>query len=138
MSDLREVNVGNVGSVEGKQQKKARCGDCDSGCQRKPEDKLLAEVKASGRRMLIPDKTTALLEPVDVHLGRKIVLEEDDRDQDEASHEGEAGEVVHILCSLSDVRKGIRTDEWQEHDLAECDGQAGKAENDERYRRQPM
>src|SRR6266481_8182953 len=88
--------------------------------------------------MLIPDKTTALLEPVNVLLLRKIVLEEDDRDQDEASHEGEAGEVVHILCSLSHVRKCIRTDEWQEHDLAECDVQAGKTENDEGYRRQPM
>src|SRR3954451_15885600 len=88
--------------------------------------------------MFIPNKTTALLEPVDVHVGGKIVLEEDDRDQDEASHEGEAGEVVHILCGLSDVRKGIRTDERQEHDLAECDVQASKAQHDEGCRRQPM
>ena len=55
MYDLRKLHLGNVGSVEGKQQKEARCRDCHSGRQRKPEDKLLAEVKASGGRVLVLD-----------------------------------------------------------------------------------
>ena len=50
--DLRELHLGDVGSVERKQQQKPRHGDGDAGGKRKPVDQLLAEIEASGGRML--------------------------------------------------------------------------------------
>jgi hypothetical protein len=41
-------------------------------------------------------------------------------------------------CRLRDARERVRSDYRQKQNLAEGDIQAGQAENDERYRRQPM
>src|SRR3979409_511402 len=84
------------------------------------------------------DEAAALSEPVDVDPLQKVVLEKNYRDQNEAYHEREAGEVMHILCRLSDFRESIRTDEGQEHGLAESNIESGEAENDKGHRRQPM
>ena len=75
MGDLRELHVGDVGSVERKQQQKSRHGDRDAGNKGKPIDQLLAEIEASGRRMFVLDEAAALLEPVEVDLSEKIVPE---------------------------------------------------------------
>src|ERR1700676_5090729 len=85
--DLRQLHVGDIGSVKRKQQQKPRYRDRDAGRKGKPIDKLLAQVKASGRRMLVLDEAAALLEPFEVDLFEKVVSEEDHDDEDEAGHE---------------------------------------------------
>jgi hypothetical protein len=58
---LRQLHLGDVSSERRKQQQKPRHGDRDAGSKGKPIDELLAEVKASGGRMLVFDETAALL-----------------------------------------------------------------------------
>ena len=84
------------------------------------------------------DESAALLDPVGVHLFEEVVAEKNHRDQDQACHECEAGEVVQVLCRLRYVRKRFRADQRQKQNLAEGDIQAGQTENDKGYRRQPM
>jgi hypothetical protein len=71
---LCELHVRDVGPGEGEQQQKARHRDGNAGSKGKPIDKLLAQVKASGGRMFGFDEAAALLEPVDVHLSRRLSL----------------------------------------------------------------
>src|ERR1700688_5096860 len=85
-ANLRQLHLGNVSSEKGKQQQKARHRDGNAASDGKPIDKLLAEVKASGGRMLVFDEAATLLQPFDVHLFRKIVPEENHGDQDEPCH----------------------------------------------------
>ena len=100
MYDLCQLHLRDIGSKKGKQQHKPGQGDRDARSEGKPIDKLLAGIEAAGGSMFVFDKTAPLLDPIEVNPLWKIVLEEDHDDEDEACHEREAGEVVHILCRL--------------------------------------
>jgi hypothetical protein len=84
---LRDLHVGDIGPVKGKQQQKPRHRDRDACSKRKPIDKLLTQVKAARRGMFRFDEAAALLDPFDVDPFQKIVPEENHRDQGEAQHE---------------------------------------------------
>ena len=88
--------------------------------------------------MLRRDEAAALLEPLDVDLIRDIVLDPNDRDQNEAEHEREAHEIVGVFGGLRERAKGVRSDQRQQQLLPEGDVEPGQAQNDERHRRQPM
>src|ERR1700739_2571835 len=88
--------------------------------------------------MSVLDEPPTLLDPLEVDLLRKIVLEEDCDDQKEAGHKGETREIVNVLCCLRDAREGVRADQRQQQQLPEGDVKAGQAENDKGYRGEPM
>ena len=102
-ANLRQLHLGNVSSEKGKQQQKARHRDRNAGQKRKPVDGLLTGVEATGRGMFVLNEASALLEPLKIDFLRNVVLEEDHDDQDKTDHEGEAGEVVHVLGCLRDT-----------------------------------
>src|SRR3982074_1094831 len=60
VDDLRHLHVGDIGSVERKQQDTARRGDREASQQRNPVDALLTQIEAAGRSMLVLDEATAL------------------------------------------------------------------------------
>ena len=65
------------------------------------------------------DEAAALLKPFDIDLRRKIILEEDRYDKDEAGHKGEAGEIVNVLGRLRNAGEGVGADDRQQQDLPE-------------------
>ncbi len=85
VDDLRQLHLGDVRSVEGKQQRKPGYGDRDARSERKPINQLLAGVKASRGGVFVFDETPTLLDPIEVDFLWNIVLEEDRDDEDEAS-----------------------------------------------------
>ena len=91
MYDLRKLHPDDVHSVKRKQQQEPRYGNRDARRNRKPVDKLLAKVKASGRRMFFLDEPPTLLDPIEVDFFETVVPEEDYGDKDEADREREAG-----------------------------------------------
>src|SRR5260370_38518302 len=127
---LCELHAGDVDpGEEGEQQQKARHRDGNAGSKGKPIDKLLAQVKASGGRMVVLNEAAALLDPVDVNLLQKIVPEKNHPNQEETRDECEAGEVVHVFRHLGDIRESVWTNERQKHDFSKGEVQAGQAEN---------
>jgi hypothetical protein len=74
MDDVRKLHPGDIGAVKRKQQQKSGQEDRGAAGNGEPIDKLLAEVKASGRRMFVLDKTSALLDPLEVDLSNRLSL----------------------------------------------------------------
>src|SRR3954471_6082004 len=72
MYDLRKLHLGDGRPIKREQQQKPRYRDHDASHKGKPKDKLLPQVKASGRRVFRLDEAAALLDPLDVNLFRKI------------------------------------------------------------------
>ena len=87
LDDVRKLHPGDIGAVKRKQQQKSGQEDRGAAGNGEPIDKLLAEVKASGRRMFVLDETSALLDPLEVDFFEEVVPEEDHHDEDEAGHE---------------------------------------------------
>src|SRR5258708_780721 len=138
MHDLRELHLGDIGSIKRKQQQKSRHRDKDAGNKGKPIDEFLAQVKAARRGMFVLDEAAASVETFDINPLQKIILEKNHRDQDQARDKREAEEIVHILRSFRDIRERIRADDRQKQNLAEGDVETGQPQDDEGYRGQPM
>src|SRR6476620_7451721 len=138
VDDLRELHPRDIRHVERKHQQISRDNNCHSSAQGKPKHQLLARIETPRWCVLRFDEAATLLDPFDVDLLRDVVLNPDRDNQHEADDERGADEIVGVLGDLRLAAERLGPDHWQQQDLAERDVQAGQAEDDERYGRQPM
>jgi hypothetical protein len=82
------------------------------------------------RRVLMADHPAALLEPIDVGGGRKIIHNPHQRHEHDANREGEASVVMGVLRPLRPGAEGFRADQRQQELLAKGDVEAGDPKHD--------
>src|SRR5216683_5485579 len=88
--------------------------------------------------MLRLDETAALLEPIDIHFSRDVVLEPYRDDEHEADDERRAREIMNVFGGLREAAERVRANYRQEQNFSKSNVQPRQPEGDEGHGHQPV